>query len=81
MPEIEIKYKWQQEMVEDIGEMDFTELIDHMVLIASIGDQMDHRDIWQLEYLIKFIKEKYGCKCGALEHGLGHCICGGEYGT
>ncbi len=53
---MKVEFKWQKEMVEDIEELTFDEAIDRLVDVASIGDHMDNRDLWELKYLTKHVK-------------------------
>ena len=60
MAKIEVKYKWQKAFVEEIEQLSFEEKIDELVNITCIGDRMDNRDLWEMDYLTDHLKKNYG---------------------
>ena len=59
MKEVEVKYKWQRDLIAETEKLSFDELVDELVNVAQLGDRMEHRDDWTLAYLIKYLKEMY----------------------
>ena len=57
--EVKIKYKWQQHMIDEIDELSFDEALERAIFVATLGDHMDHRDDWELKYLMIYLKELY----------------------
>jgi hypothetical protein len=58
-----VKYKWQREMIKEIEELNFNDALERVLFVASLGDHMIHRDLWELNYLEKHIKDLYYKKC------------------
>lgn len=54
------KYKWQEDFADEIECLTFGEKIDELVNIAQLGDRMEKRDEWKLDYLTRHIKENHG---------------------
>ena len=46
-------------MMEDIEKLSHDEAVDQLAYTASIGDRMDHRDVWEMKYLLRYIKQVY----------------------
>jgi len=57
--EIELKFKWQRKMIEEIEELSFDVVVDRLVNVAQLGDRMEHRDEWEIKYLTKHIKKRW----------------------
>lgn len=57
--EVEVKFKWQRKMIEEVEELSFDEVVDRLVNVAQLGDRMEHRDEWEIIYLIKHLKDIY----------------------
>jgi len=59
MKDLKVKYKWQQDIINEEREMPFDDLVEELASVAGLGDFMDGRDQWQMEYYIKRLKERY----------------------
>lgn len=54
------QYKWQEDFADEIDTLTFNELIDELINIAQLGDRMEKRDDWKLDYMRNYLKLKHG---------------------